>query len=204
MFFVYNTYTDTYKHKPCAAQMCFPPDPSAQRNMIIAVLQVSFHTLYSKDMAYIGRNREKEISGWGRGLVQEVVPVPGGTSQRQLQRLSCSPANRAMTTGEWWVFAFISTPKKHHSFHKLGRVSLAPGISFLQRHAQTSSFRYLQSNQRCYGPQVHVTVCDCSAKATASLVKGHVNASIPTSVQSQPGKLKPSPLDGWEETPGAW
>lgn len=65
-FSVYSTHTDTYKHKHCAAQMCFPLDPSAQRDMIIAVLQASFHTLYSKDIAYTGRNREKEISGWER------------------------------------------------------------------------------------------------------------------------------------------
>lgn len=43
-----------------------PPDPSVQHSVIIAVLQVSFHTLYCKDIAYIGRNREEEISGWER------------------------------------------------------------------------------------------------------------------------------------------
>ena len=162
--------------------MQFPPDPSAQHNMIIAVLQVSFHILYSKDIAYTGRNREKEISGWERALVHEVVPVPGCTLQRKFQRLSCSPANRAMMAGEQWVLAFISTPEKHHSFHKLGRPSLAPGISFLQRYGQSSSSRYLQSNKKMLLPS---GTCDCSvAEATASLVKGHVNASPPTWVQS--------------------
>lgn len=43
--------------------MCFPLDPGAERNVIIAVLQVSFHTLYSKDSAYTSKNQEKDISG---------------------------------------------------------------------------------------------------------------------------------------------
>lgn len=34
--------------------------------------------------------------------------------------------------------------------------------------------------------------------------EGSLNASPPTSVQSKAGELKPSPVDGWEETPGAW
>lgn len=62
--------------------------------------------------------------------MQEVVPVPRCTLQRKSQRPSCSPANRAMTTGEQWVSAFISTPGKHHSFHKLGRPSLAQASLF--------------------------------------------------------------------------
>lgn len=47
--------------------------------------------------------------------------------------------------------------------------------------------------------------CDRSvAEATAVTGEGSLNASPPSSVQSKAGELKPSPLDGWEKTPGAW
>lgn len=140
------------------------------------------------DIVYTGRNKEKETCGLERGL----VPVPGCALQREFQRLSCSPAS------PWWLVNWECWPSfPHLSFHKLHGPSLAPGISFLQ------------DVPRCPLPGISRAIRDVTALrqawlfsswATASLVK----ESQPTSVQSQTGKLKSPPVDGWQEIPGAW
>lgn len=122
-FFVYNTNTDTYKHKHCAAQMCFLPDLSAQHDMIIAVLQMSFHTI--TDIVYTGRSKEKETSGLGGRCKEWCLS----------QAVLCKGNSRGypvhQQTHDSWGTVSVCL-HFHLSFHKLHRPSLAPGISFLQ------------------------------------------------------------------------
>lgn len=143
------------------------------------------------DIVYTGRNQEKETSGLERGSVQGVVPVPGCALQREFQRLPCSPANKAMTADELWVLAFISTPEKHLSFHKLHRPSLAPGISFLQDMAR---YPLLNISRAIRDVTALRQVWLFSSRATAWLVKGEWSSAY---FSAKPDRQAEVPSCGW-------
>lgn len=78
-------------------------------------------------------------------------------------------ANKAMTTGELWMLAFISMLEKHLSFHKLHRPSLAPGISF---HQDMARYPLRGMSSAIRDVTAHRQVWLFSSRATAWSVKG--------------------------------